>query len=188
VAEQEPPKCLKIIESVLLVAVLLVAVGLSVPGLLEKERAAYTVPNLIEAESLTMKAKSQNIFLQKQETRGFHGRWTGDTHFFGMAYAANDWVEWLLPNAGAGRFQLIAYLTKSNDYGVIRFLVDGKPVGEPIDLYNANIVVPTGKIVVGEFQASSFTPVLRLEVVGKNAANPSSHYFFGLDGIVIEKK
>lgn len=157
------------------------------PQFFESQPPPFVIPGMLEAEALTVRAKSPNVFIQKQETKGFAGRWTQDSHLFGMTYMTGDWVEWFLPKT-PGQFELSVYMTKSNDYGIVQFSVNGQKIGPEIDLWNANAVVPTGKILLGEIAIGEFVPILKMEVIGKNSSNTSPHVYFGIDGILLEKK
>ena len=48
-----------------------------------------------------------------------------------------------LPVKSAGQQRLDLGLTKARDYAIVQFYLDGKRLGEPIDLYHAPDVIPT---------------------------------------------
>jgi hypothetical protein len=181
-------KLLKILEALVIVLAVIVALSMNWPLLFRTPAVSSKIPDLIEAESLKIIQKNPDLFLQIQDTSTFsNGKWSEDKHFFGMAYAPSQGVEWALPLPGAGTYQLSLFLTRSTDYGQIQLYVDGKPLGEVIDLWSESGVVPTGKQIIGAFQSSKTVSTLKLEVVGKNPRNSSPHYFFGIDGILLER-
>jgi len=69
-------------------------------------------------------------------------------------------------------------LTKSWDYGMYQVYFDGKPVGKPVDLYSADVVLsPATKL--GKYDLSAGEHTLRFQCVGNNES--SKGHFFGLD-------
>ena len=44
---------------------------------------------------------------------------------------------------------MVAALTLARDYGIIQFSLDGRPVGEPIDLYHYPEVLASGELALG---------------------------------------
>jgi hypothetical protein len=83
-----------------------------------------------------------------------------------------------LPVQQAGKYRLDLYLTSAPDFGRIQVYLDGKVVGEVIDLYMP-LVMPTGAISVGTFDLSAGTHQLTFLVIGTNSK--SNNYSFGLD-------
>jgi hypothetical protein len=77
---------------------------------------------------------------------------------------------------------LTLLLTRSWDYGICRFEIDGKPVGEAVDLYSATIMPMEKVFRVGNLSAGQH--VLRVVNQGKNAE--SKGFYFGLDGWTVK--
>ncbi len=79
---------------------------------------------------------------------------------------------------------LVAKLTKAFDYGVFQFLLDGKEIGEPVDLYQAgdlpDCVVPT-TIILGKVGPSMHR--IGIKNVGKN--EQSHGVLFGMDELLL---
>ena len=59
------------------------------------------------------------------------------------------------------------YATRSFDYGILRFTVNGQPAGADVDFYAAKPVA-SGAIELGTFEPVDRVYILRAEVVGKN--------------------
>jgi hypothetical protein len=85
--------------------------------------------------------------------------------------------------------KLTLHATRSWDYGIVRFSVDGKQLGKDIDFFNdkAHDAAATGPLELGTIQPAGDTFTLRCEVVGGNAKSEGSKSFFGLDCIVLKK-
>ncbi len=64
-------------------------------------------------------------------------------------------------------------------------LLDGKKLGEPIDLYNDG-VVPTGVLDMGMHEMTEGEHKLRVEIVGANEKAVKA-YMFGIDYLLLEE-
>ena len=84
----------------------------------------------------------------------------------------------------AGAYDVSVVLTKARDYGIVQFYLDGKKVGEPIDLYNPE-VIPTEPIPLGTHDLTEGEHKLTVEIVGANPKAIKS-YMFGLDYIIFK--
>jgi len=91
-------------------------------------------------------------------------------------------VEFALDVDRTAPYRVHLYATRAPDYGTVRVLLDGKPLGEALDLYSPT-VDPTGEIDMGEASLQAGPHTLRFEVAGKSEA--SSGYHFGLDAIAL---
>lgn len=82
------------------------------------------------------------------------------------------------------------YATKSWDYGVVRFSLNGQPAGRggAIDLWSGEKgkVSPTGAIPLGCHTPRDGRLVLRAEVVGSNTGSLGAKHFFGLDCVTLK--
>ena len=88
-------------------------------------------------------------------------------------------MELILEVEKDGKYKLVAELTKARDYGIIQLSVDGVKLGEPIDLYNPE-VVPTGAMEVGTVDLKAGKHVVQIEIVGKNE-QAAPGYMVGVD-------
>ncbi len=89
----------------------------------------------------------------------------------------NGTIGFSISVPATGKYGLNLYAAMAPDYGKIQTLVDGNPLGTPIDLHGL-LVLPTGRISIGTLDLSAGTHTLLFRVVGKNAA--SAGYAFGL--------
>ena len=80
--------------------------------------------------------------------------------------------------AKSGKQKMIASFTKAGDYGIVQLWIDGKKVGEPIDLYDTK-VVHSGDIDVGVIDLDAGPHELKVTIEGKN--RKSGSYLFGID-------
>ena len=122
---------------------------------------------------------------QTQKMTNFSDKWTNGDQLWWTGAKPGDKLEVALSAKAEGRRRVSVILTKARDYAVVRLSLDGKPLGEPIDLYNPT-VIRTEPIPLGTVELAGAEHVLGVEIVGKNEkAVPS--YMFGLDEVLLEK-
>lgn len=111
--------------------------------------------------------------------------WAAGSHvFYRPAPEGEAWIDVPFEVREKEPRRLILRLTTSYDYGIYRALVDGVPVGEPMDLYSEETDVT-------EFPLLDFWPepgmhTVRLERVGKNDAAKDS--FLGIESVLLRER
>jgi putative heme-binding domain-containing protein len=153
----------------------------ALPG--EREMHPHVVNGVLEAESL--KILSRGLPVGAQVMRNFQqGIWSRDQQLFWRGGKVGDVLELAIPVATKGRYQLKAALTRAPDYGIVRFLVNGMPVGGSVDLFGSK-VTNTEEVPIGEIDLPEGQSVLGVEILGANtSARPSR--MFGLDYLRLE--
>jgi putative heme-binding domain-containing protein len=153
----------------------------ALPG--EREMQPHVVNGVLEAESL--KILSRGLPVGAQVMRNFQqGIWSRDQQLFWRGGKVGDVLELAIPVATKGRYQLKAALTRAPDYGIVRFLVNGMPVGGSVDLFGSK-VTNTEEVPIGEIDLPEGQSVLGVEILGANtSARPSR--MFGLDYLRLE--
>lgn len=152
----------------------------------------FSIPGVLEAESLKVVAKSPDLTVVRQDMRGFAARtWSGEAHLWVQGRKPGDFVELEIPAVEAANHVLSIYLTRSWDYGIVRCSIDGQPVGSDIDLFSGGEgkVQPTGRIrlaMVAPKQADPPAYRLRIEVVGGHEASLGTKSFFGIDAVHLD--
>lgn len=84
----------------------------------------------------------------------------------------------------AGKQNVSLLLTRANDYAIVQFYLDGKKVGEPIDLYNDPEAIPS-PTSLGEQDLTAGDHTLTIEIVGANDKATKS-YMFGIASVTCE--
>ena len=92
----------------------------------------------------------------------------------------SGYVELGLGIRKAGRYRLGVQATAAPDFGIVRAMLDGKPVGQDSDLYSGRLS-PSGALELGTFDLAAGPHRLRVAVVGRNTV--SAGFYFGLDAI-----
>jgi Protein of unknown function (DUF2961) len=145
------------------------------------------IKGALEGEKLRIVGKSSDFDLSPQEMTAFgDGNWSGESHLWGRPSKAGEWADLALPVHADGRYHVLVYLTKARDYGVVRFHLDGKPLGKAIDCFHPNNVVSTGAIDLGTVDLKKGTSELRVGVVGTNPKSDGLRYMWGLDCVVLK--
>jgi hypothetical protein len=144
--------------------------------------ATGRVRGAIEAESLPIAGlKAAGGKPGTQEMAGFPaGRWSGGAQLVWTGGKPGDRLEIPFDVPEAGDYDVLAAFTMARDYAVIRPLLDGRPAGEPIDLYNYPDVIASGELKLATGPLAAGPHRLALEIAG---ANPSAlkAYMVGLD-------
>jgi hypothetical protein len=142
--------------------------------------AAQPVPGVTEGEKMEVLARTGGS-TQVQDLDG----WSEGSHLWWTGGKPGDKLDLAVPVAKAGRYKLSAQLTKARDYGIVQLSLDGKKLGEPIDLFNPDAVVPTGAVDLGAHDLAAGRHTLTLEIVGANEKALKA-YMAGVDYVKLE--
>ncbi len=144
-----------------------------------------TLPGAIECETLAVADHSAGLRFEKQDVTFVTSRhWSGGEQLFVRAERNGDFLTLKIPVPDAHPRKLILHATRSYDYGVLRFSVNGKPAGKEFDGYAAD-AAPSGPIELGTFEPTDGALMLRVEVEGANPASKGTGRLFGLDCVVL---
>ena len=147
----------------------------------------FKIAGAIEGETMRVLGKSSGFDIGPQDMGIFaDGRWSGDSQLWVRPPKKGEWVDLELSIPADGRYHMIVYLTKAQDYGIIQFHLNGKPIGKPLDCFEANRVVATGAIDLGEVDLKKGAATMRVEVVGTNEKSVGLRYMWGLDCVVLK--
>jgi hypothetical protein len=147
----------------------------------------FQAPGAVEGEGLKVLAKSGDFPINPQDMTPFLvGRWSGNSQLFARPPGRGAWADLELPAPADGRYRVGVYLTRSWDYGVVQFHINGASAGAPVDGFHADTVVSTGPVDLGEVALRRGANTLRVEVVGTNPKSAAPHYSWGLDCVVLQ--
>jgi hypothetical protein len=148
----------------------------------------YKIEGALECEDMEITAQTEGIPIERQYMKGY-GRTvsSAELHLFVRPEASGGFVELKFPVAGKGPHRVQLYATRSWDYGIVRFFVNGERAGEDVDLFNseARAVAATGPIDLGVHEPVDGALTLKVEVVGRNPASELTGSYFGLDCVVL---
>ncbi len=138
------------------------------------------IKGAIECEGLTVTASSPGLKIGEQSGGLTDGNWSGDKQVFVQSTKVGDFIEFAIPVADEKPHQLILHATRSYDYGVLRFTLNGQAKGKEVDFYHADPSL-ADPVDLGRFQAKDGKLLLRAEVIGSNQASRDPRFYFGLD-------
>jgi hypothetical protein len=136
----------------------------------------------VECENMDVVSTSGKMDLRPQDLKAYKGTWSQSKHVLFRAAQVGDTVELRIPASVPLAQKLVLYATKSRDFGILKFTVNGQPAGENVDLY-AGVPVPSGPIVLGTFTPVDGAYLLRVDVTGKNPQSKGT--LFGLDCVTL---
>jgi hypothetical protein len=139
----------------------------------------HRVPGVLEGEELDINSKSGGVTELQQDSR-----WSGSQHLWWRDAKPGDKLQLGLPVPKPGRYEIRMHLTRASDYGIVQFWLDGEKLGEPVDLYRAE--VDTRLVTLGTRQLSGGHHILAAEVVGSNRAAKPRH-MLGLDYVELRR-
>lgn len=155
----------------------------------------FKIADVIECEGMKIIEKSEGLNVVAQDMAGFaRETWSGDAHLWVQARRPGDFVKLEIPAPDVPdiepkwlAYRVTLYATKSWDYGIVRFLVNGQPA-KTMDLYSGEHgkVIATGPIDLGLFKPVDGRLTLRAEVFGANPGSGGTKSFMGLDGVRLE--
>lgn len=157
-----------------------------------KDRTFYVQPKVakkpgaIEGEEMKVTNKTGGGISRQDLTPFLGGSWSGDAHLWWTNAKPGDRLELEVPVEKSGKYDFKVAMTKAADYGIVQFYLDGRKLGDPIDLYN-NGVIPTGEVSLGTMDLTKGTHKLMVEIVGANEKAIKA-YMFGLDYVKLVKK
>jgi len=146
------------------------------------EMPPHKIKGAIEGERMKILKKTGGNTAE-QEMTGYEGEWSDDLHLWWTGAKPGDKLDLELPSE-AGKFDLKIRLTKAVDYGIVQVWLDGKKLGQPIDLFNDG-VIGTPEISMGVQELTQGPHTLTFEIVGANEKAVKS-YMVGIDYVKLE--
>ncbi|MBM3861595.1 MAG: DUF2961 domain-containing protein [Verrucomicrobia bacterium] len=146
---------------------------------LHEPPAPFRIAGALECETMQIVAQTPGIPVGPQP---LHGDWSSDAQLWIRGKQTGDFIELRIP--ATQKRKLTLYSTKSWDYGILRFSVNGRPAGKDFDAW-AEKPIPSGAIPLGVFEPKNGAFILRVEVVGANPKSKNSKSFFGLDAVAL---
>jgi len=151
-----------------------------------KLRTIKRVPNAVEAETAKVLSVAQETTAAVQQMYEWDAEgnlWSGEAQIWWAWPKIGDKLSLALPVKKTGNYELKIQMTKAGDYGIVQVWVDGRKIGNPIDLYNPSVVT-TGEISLGKINLATGQHEITFEVVGKNESSAAS--VVGIDYIKLE--
>lgn len=140
----------------------------------------FRVPGAIEGE--TLKVVERTGGTSQAQNAGFG--WSNDGQLWWMDGLVGDKLVVEFPVEKAGRYAVLANLTKAADYGIVELSVnDGEP--KEFDRYNQD--VKHDQVDLGTYDLEEGDNTLTVKIVGANS-KAAPRRMFGLDYLKLEAK
>jgi len=125
-----------------------------------------TMPSYVfaESESLSFTYSSAGSVGTNSDANA-----SGGQYIFLNATGAGDWLQFTLPNADAGTYDIKMACKTYTARGILSLSIDGVTVGSNFDEYSSSTGYPTHDF--GNATLSSGSHTIRLTVTGKNASS-----------------
>ncbi len=143
------------------------------------------IDGAIECETADAAASTPGLVLEQQTSGLIEGGWSGGKQLFVQAQHIGDFVELVIPSKSQQPVELSLYATKSHDYGILRFSLNGKANSTDFDGY-APSAHSVGPYVIGTVTPRDGKILLKVEVVGTNPESKGKRYYFGLDCVTLK--
>ncbi|HEX3602064.1 MAG TPA: glycoside hydrolase family 172 protein [Lacipirellulaceae bacterium] len=135
----------------------------------------YRVPDALEGEDLKV-AKATGGKVIVQEVSQF--AWSGDRQAWWVDGKVGDELTLEIPVKHAGKYEIIANLTKANDYAIVGISVNRKPVDGHFDRFNPTVA--NDEMKLGTFDLASGVNRITFRIEGANPLALKKH-FVGID-------
>ncbi|MCA9137880.1 MAG: DUF1080 domain-containing protein, partial [Planctomycetales bacterium] len=141
------------------------------------------VAGAIEGESLEFRvaggdAKAQDMSNFKAD------KWSGKSQLWWTGARPGDTMTLTLPPV-TGVVDLDLVLTCARDYGIVELSLDDQSLGDPIDLYDPNVIT-TGVLSFPKINLKGTKHTLNVKIVGANP-KAAKAYMFAIDYLRIKK-
>ncbi|MGK0184904.1 MAG: hypothetical protein ACI9R3_000678, partial [Verrucomicrobiales bacterium] len=136
------------------------------------------VADALEGESLKVTVSKGTAGAQKMQ--GFAGgKWSGNSQLFWRGGSDGDTLQFDISAPRDGKSVLEAVFTRASDYGIVQLSVDGKKMGDPLDLYHFSKVTTSGVLQyeLADLKAGDHT--ITITIVGANH-NATQDKYVGL--------
>jgi hypothetical protein len=111
-------------------------------------------------------------------------RFVGGHHLWLQPCNLNGLVDIGVTIPEEGDYTIEARYTTSRDYAVLQAFLDGKPIGDRVDLYTPTVEL-TQPLDLGRFHLTAGEHILRFQAVGRNDA--STGYLMGIDYVLVKR-
>lgn len=142
----------------------------------------------IECERMAVLGKSKGLSSGRQSLAAFKaGTWSAGEHLWVKAEHDGEFVELSIPAAGDAPVHVTLHATRSWDYGIVRFFLNGELAGPDTDLCDGvKTATPSGPIDLGLAMPRDGAITLRVEVVGPGRGAAGTGRYFGLDCVMLD--
>ncbi|MCC6425313.1 MAG: DUF2961 domain-containing protein [Phycisphaerales bacterium] len=151
----------------------------------------FKIEGALECEQIVVKAIN-NATANPQTMDSFgRNKWSNESQLWITAKEPGASIDLEIPAPGNAPHRLTLYATRSWDYAIVKFTINGKPAageaGTGLDLFSGQtgVAKPTGAIDLGAFEPVDGKFLLHAQITGANEKAAPPKTYFGLDCIVL---
>ena len=133
----------------------------------------------LECETMEITAKSEGLEIKPQHMAPLGPGWSKDRQLLVGTRQPGDFIELKIPATHAQR--VVLHATRSGDFGIVNFSVNGKAARE-FDGY-ADAALPSGPLNLGVFEPQNGALILRAQIKGANPFCQGHKHLMGLDAV-----
>lgn len=143
------------------------------------EATTGRVPGAREGESLKVVERTAGTTRMQDMWHFRAARWSGRQQLWWTGAKPGDRLSLEVPVETAGLYELFAVMTQGPDYGIVQPALDGRSLGEPVDLFSS-VVQTTGIQSLGTRELTSGNHRFDVTIKGLNPKAIKA-WMFGLD-------
>ena len=144
------------------------------------DQTSGRVAGALEGEALKVLSTTAGKTATQKMANFRAGRWSAGDQLLWSGAKPGERLELEFQAPSERSYELMAAFTLARDFGTVRVLLDGRPLGEPLDLYNYPDVMSSGEVSLGTHKLSAGPHKLSFEITGANASALKG-YLVGLD-------
>ena len=114
--------------------------------------------------------------------------WSGGAQLWWTGGKPGDRLDLTLPVVSAGKYEVQIVLTKAPDYAVLKFLLDGKPLGQTFDGFSppGAGVIHSPVLTLAKSELAPGDHRLTLQITGANP-EAAKGYMAGIDYVFLNR-
>lgn len=151
---------------------------------LRQSPGVFKIAGGIECEKMPIIAKTADLVAEPQPGGPTVGQWSDGAQLLVRGNQPGDFVELQVAIGQSGPKKITLHATKSWDYGVLLFSINGKAVAGHYDAYSP-VAMAGRPIELGVFEPEDGRFILRVAVLGSDPAATGTRSYFGLDAVTL---
>ncbi len=141
-------------------------------------------PPAQEGEALVANASGGRVSVQ--DVTAVFRLWSGAAQLLWQYADVGDALDIAVEAPDSGMYEVYIAASAARDYAVHQHSINGRALGDPVDLYAPHIVL-TGPIHLGQARFRRGANTLTVRVVGSNPNMQLERYVYGLDYLLLKR-
>lgn len=146
----------------------------------------HRLAGAIEGEQLQVMGQSANFQVGPLEVLTPEHAWSDGAQLYAQPLKKGEWVDLAVPVLVRGKQRLILYLAQGPQYGLLRFMVNGKTINVVYEGFHASQTRLGPPLDLGIFDLEPGSLTLRIETTGAASKAIFPRYAWGLDAVLLK--